>query len=85
MEASWRRDRGGGITGGVTMEDASWRSHHRGGSQEEAARRRQPGGTSRNPGGAKRHQEGPLEAPGGTQVAAKRNPDLYLCLCLYLY
>ena len=87
-EISSRRNRGGGI-----MEGESWRMHHGGVIIEEAARRRQPGGGSQEeaarrhqetPRGARRHPGGSQEASAGTWEAARRHPDLYLCLCLHL-
>ena len=85
MEESWRRNRRGGI-----MEGEPWRMHNGGVIIEEAARRKQPGGSQeevarRHPVGARRHTGCPPEAPGGTQEAARRHPNLYLHLRLYLF
>ena len=49
------------------MEEESWRGDHGESIIEEAARRRQPGGTCRHPGGVRKHPGGPQEATGGSR------------------
>ena len=83
-EESKRSHRGGGV------KKESWRRNHGGNVEEESWRRNHGGGTlSMHHGGviieeaARRRQSGGI--PEGSQEADRKHPDLYLCLCLFLY